>query len=371
MAHEYDAVVVGLGTMGSQVLWRLAQAGWRVLGIDRDHPPHHLGSHHGWSRLIRFAYFEHPNYVPLLLEAERGWSELERASGRTLFERCGVIQGGPPRSPLIRGIIASAERHRLDVEPLDIAARERLPFSLPPTWTVLMESGAGYLHPELCIETALLQAEQCGAEMCTGQQVTRIDDTADWLELHTPLRHVRAKRIVLTTGAFASDWRDWNVHPPTVLRKHLFWFQPRHATSWHVRAGCPAFLFDVGESYIYGFPAHDERGVKLARHDGGMEIDPASEDTELGRLDELASVQKFIDDHAPGLRSEPSEHAICRYAMSEDGDFRLGVSARDSRVVWASCFSGHGFKFAPAIGTHIAHRLLESKWRPEVQFLVG
>jgi sarcosine oxidase len=40
--------------------------------------------------------------------------------------------------------------------------------------------------------------------------------------------------------------------------------------------------------------------------------------------------------------------------MSTDESFLIGASARDPRVFYASVCSGHGFKFATAIGDVLA-----------------
>ena len=69
-SHHYNAIVVGLGAMGSATLYHLAHRGWRVLGLDQFAPGHDRGSSHGDSRIIRETYFEHPLYVPLVKRAQ-------------------------------------------------------------------------------------------------------------------------------------------------------------------------------------------------------------------------------------------------------------------------------------------------------------
>ena len=82
MATErYDAVVVGLGGMGSATAFHLARRGWRVLGLERYDVLHPYGSSHGLTRIIRLAYSEGPAYVPLLRRAYELWHELERFNG--------------------------------------------------------------------------------------------------------------------------------------------------------------------------------------------------------------------------------------------------------------------------------------------------
>src|SRR5579859_1154107 len=89
-AMPYDVIVVGLGGMGSAAAYHLARRGVRVLGLERFTPAHTRGSSHGYSRIIRQAYFEDPAYVPLLLRAYELWREIEQASGRSLL----TITGG-------------------------------------------------------------------------------------------------------------------------------------------------------------------------------------------------------------------------------------------------------------------------------------
>src|SRR3989441_5505759 len=113
MSNDYDVIVAGLGAMVSAAAFNLAASGRRVLGLDRFHPPHNLGSSHGLTRIIREAYFEHPLYVPLVQRAYTLWNELEKASGRQLLLPTGGVMIGPPDGVLVRGAQRSAREHHL------------------------------------------------------------------------------------------------------------------------------------------------------------------------------------------------------------------------------------------------------------------
>src|SRR5262245_20255680 len=112
MAH-FDAIVCGLGAMGSAALCHLARRGQRVLGIEQFAPGHDRGSSHGGTRIIRLGYFEHPSYVPLLRHAYELWRELETAAGRRLLHIIGIAEIGTPSSTLVQGTMASARLHGL------------------------------------------------------------------------------------------------------------------------------------------------------------------------------------------------------------------------------------------------------------------
>ncbi|HKD36699.1 MAG TPA: FAD-dependent oxidoreductase, partial [Pirellulales bacterium] len=106
----YDAIVLGVGGVGSAALFHLAARRARVLGLDRFEPGHDRGSSHGRTRIIRQAYFEHPDYVPLLFRAYQLWDELGERRGRPLRHEIGLLQVGPPESAVVGGVRESARR---------------------------------------------------------------------------------------------------------------------------------------------------------------------------------------------------------------------------------------------------------------------
>src|SRR5436190_7553390 len=100
----YDVIVLGTGGVGSAALYHLARRGAKVLGLDRFPPAHDRGSSHGRTRIIRQAYFEHPDYVPLLKRAYELWFRLEHASGRKLYHEVGLLEIGPSDGVVVPGV---------------------------------------------------------------------------------------------------------------------------------------------------------------------------------------------------------------------------------------------------------------------------
>src|SRR5207248_5926473 len=152
--------------MGSATTFHLARRGWRVLGLERFDVIHAFGSSHGLTRIIRLAYFEHPNYVPLLRRAYELWHELERDSGEDLLTETGGLMIGTPDSELVSGSLASARQHGLEHELL--AADEvqlRYPaLHLQADEVALWEPRAGFLRPERCVATFIGAARAAGVE---------------------------------------------------------------------------------------------------------------------------------------------------------------------------------------------------------------
>ena len=109
----YDAIVLGVGGVGSAALMHLAKRGRRVLGLDQFPPGHDRGSSHGHTRVIRQAYFEHPDYVPLLREAYRLWDELDAARGkskREVEQQIAALQPSPPVLSSVRTLPPARSR---------------------------------------------------------------------------------------------------------------------------------------------------------------------------------------------------------------------------------------------------------------------
>src|SRR6266446_519787 len=131
--NQYDVIILGTGGVGSAAAYHLAKRGAKVLGIDQFPGGHDRGSSHGQTRIIRQAYFEHPDYVPLLLHAYDLWADLEERSEEKLFHQVGLLQIGPPDGFVIRGVLESARRHGLEVDRFsaDEAGDEFPSFNVP------------------------------------------------------------------------------------------------------------------------------------------------------------------------------------------------------------------------------------------------
>ena len=170
---SYDVIVLGAGGVGSAAMFHLARRGVKVLGLDRFSPPHNHGSSHGRTRVIRQAYFEHADYVPLLLRAYELWGELSELVGKRLYHETGVLVIGPPSGHVVPGVLNAANLHGLEVDHLTAEqCRRCFPmFRLPDEWEAAFEAHAGYLDVEDCVEAHLGEAQKAGAELRTGVTV--------------------------------------------------------------------------------------------------------------------------------------------------------------------------------------------------------
>lgn len=352
--RPYDAIVLGVGAVGSAALRALARRGRRVLGIERFAPGHDRGSSHGQSRMIRQAYFEHPDYVPLVLEAYRQWRDLERASGTSLLSITGLLQVGPPEGPVLRGVAASAARWGLGTEVYEAAQIERRwpGFRVPDGCAGVFEPAAGVLRVEACVRAMAASAEAFGAELWTGTTVAGWKADGNRITVETSRGRVRAARLVVTAGAWSSQLLSDVGVPLVVRRKPQYWFAADER--YLAASGCPAYLFELPEGVFYGFPRLDGPTLKAAEHSGGALVDdPAAVDRALDPAD-LGPVADFVRRCLPGVSPEALDHSVCMYTMSPDEHFLVDRHPMCSQVVFAAGLSGHGFKFAPVLGEVLA-----------------
>jgi sarcosine oxidase len=362
MPSTYDAIVVGLGAMGSATLFHLARRGQQVLGLDQFTPPHTMGSSHGLTRIIREAYFEHPTYVPLLQRAYTLWRELEISSGTSLFQQTGGLMIGAADSLVVSGALSSAREHGLKHELLSAQdVRSRFP-ALHPTdeMVAVYESRAGVLYPERCITAHLEGARRLGAKIHVDEAVVRWTQSGDELRVSAAAGVYLTRRLIISAGAWVSHLLPDVPLPFQIERQILFWFEAPANQAHFAPDRCPIHLWQFdGSRFFYGFPDTGD-GVKVARHHEGLATTPDAvcRDISPDEVEDMRTVvRRFLPD-ADG----PLRHAtVCMYTNTPDGHFWIDSHPEHPQVLIVSPCSGHGFKFSAAIGELVAKLVNDEK----------
>ncbi len=370
--QTFDAIVVGTGGMGAAAACHLARRGGRVLGLDRFPLVHDHGSSHGHTRLIRQAYYEHPDYVPLVLRAYAAWRDLEAASGRRLCVESGLVMAGSETGEVVPGAIASAGIHQLDIETLTpFEAEARWPvLRVPQDFRVVFEPHGGYLFVEDCVRAHAEQAVAHGADLRSGTTVYGWRAIGNDVVVDTDAGRFAAARLVLCPGSWAPDLLRLPQVPFVVLRKWLFWYRPTPANAAHFAPhALPCFAFDTRAGFFYGFPQLDDRGVKLAEHTAGRVVtDPLADGQDPEPADQ-SRVEAWAAAHLQGLGHDCRSRTACLYTMSPDSHFVLGLHPEHPQVAIAAGFSGHGFKFASVVGEILADLALTGMTAQPIGFL--
>lgn len=369
MERRWDVIVVGLGIMGSAAAAALARRGVRVLGLEQHAPFHALGSSHGKTRIIREAYFESPEYVPLVQRAYVLWQELAERTGRQLLQITGGVSIGRPDSPFITGARESALRHGLPHELLDAEqARQRFPaLATPEEFVALVEGRAGILFAEECWRAFCEDATRHGAELRFGVAVRSFRAEGDGVFVETDGERLLAERVVITAGPWAPVVLSELGLPLTVRRVLVVHFVPRQSELC-TPDRLPIFLLDVPEGEYYGFPLLPDQGVKFGRHDSGESCTPETARRTV-RDEEVRSMTTVLQRYVPGATGSVQMSLTCLYTMTPDAHFIVDRHPRWPQVVFACGFSGHGFKFAPTIGEALADLVLEGGTTLPIGFL--
>jgi monomeric sarcosine oxidase len=359
-----DVIVVGCGGLGTVVAHDLAVAGAQVLGLDRHPPGHALGSSHGQTRVIRKAYFEHPDYVPLLLRSYQRWHELEAQSGDDLLTLCGVLEVGPKDGIVVPGVLRAAAEHQLVVESIDAHnLRSRFPQlgGIDDTMAGVFEPDGGYLMVERSVCAWAKQAGLAGAQFEFGVSVIGYSHEGTHWRVITDQGDRLCERLVLCPGPWAPRLLPASITSKLqVLRKSLFWYGA--ASSYDESGGFPVWLFERPEGIFYGFPTIDERGLKAAQHTGGLQVSDASNvDRTLHRTDK-DRLYSFLNQHLPRVSAEHHlDHTVCMYTMTPDGHFLVGKLEGYQHLYIGAGLSGHGFKLVPALGEALAATVLDEQ----------
>lgn len=358
----YDAIVLGLGGMGSAAAFHLAARGQRVLGLEQFTSPHDRGSSHGATRVIRQAYFEHPSYVPLLVRAYDLWRDLERRTDSSLLQLAGGLMMGPVGSAVVSGSLQSAREHGLAHELLDATAlRRRYPqFQLPDNTVGLLEPTAGLVWCERSVAAHLGAAARAGAELHFEEPVLQWDAFAhgEGVSVTTPRGTYSARQLVLTPGPWAPGVLAGLGLPLEVTRQVLFWFQPEAGVDAFLPDRFPIYIWQRNErEEVYGFPAVDgpSGGVKVAFfHQPVREVvSPETVDRSL-RPDDEDRLRAALREFLPSLDAARVQSKVCLYTTTPDLHFVICRHPEHPQVSVACGFSGHGYKFCTVVGEILA-----------------
>lgn len=351
-----DVVVVGLGAHGLATSASLARRGHRVIGVEQFAPVHSRGSSHGRTRMIRRAY-PNPVWNDLVERAFRGWEALEAESGRTLVHRTGGLYAHAGASGLQgRGC------REID-DPGEMSAL--MPgLRVPDGHRAVYDPSAGVVEAERALVALREAAVDHGAELHYGGAVLGWESSAAGVAVETEAGTVHARRAVVAGGAWSARLLPGLAPLLEVWRILTLTVAPGQPVGRPPSLG--AFSVDRPEGLVFGIPDADGNGVKIGV-DVGDVWDP---DVPVSPPDEREArmMQDLLAQYVPGLDLEPVELAACLYTMTEDRRFILGPLAGAPEIIVASACSGHGFKFAPAIGDALAD-LATGIARPDLEFV--
>lgn len=365
---QYDAIVIGVGGMGSAAIYHLARRGRRVLGLEQFNIPHENGSSHGVNRIIRLAYAEHPDYVPLLRRSYELWWELETLSQERLLFVTGGIDTGDERSATIQGSLQACKTHNLPHEFLTAAElAQKFPgCRLPADMVAVYQRDAGFLLSERCVVNHVLAALSSGGEVHAQEKVTHWEPADGGVSVLTNRGAYWAKRLVITAGPWAGSLIQSLADSAKPERQVLLWTQPRRPELFQPGA-FPVFNLEAPEGRFYGSPIHTVPGFKIGKyHHRHESTNPDRVDRAIHEEDEKV-LREGIRRFFPDADGPTMALKTCLFTNSPDEHFIMGVHPEIPEVIIAAGFSGHGFKFSSVVGEIMADLALEGETRHSIE----
>jgi sarcosine oxidase len=311
-------------------------------------------------------YFEHPMYVPVVQRAHELWRELETHVDAPLMHIVGGLMIGPENGALVTGTLRSAREHGLAHEvlaPAEVSKRHPA-FTLRDGDVAVHDPRAGWLDPEACNGAHLRVATRHGAELRFDEPLTSWEATGDGVRVTTSAGTYEADKLVLTVGARTRTILGNLTISLDVERQAVFWLEPGENDR---RFDTPAFPIWAHE-YIpgeicYGFPRLS-RGVKASIMHSGEIVDDADKADRVVGDGEVEPLRQALGGVSPDLaRARVRETDVCLFTNTPDHDFVIDFHPDHPQVLISSACSGHGFKFASAIGEIQADLVTEGKSR--------
>jgi sarcosine oxidase len=373
---SFDVIVIGVGSMGSSACYHLATRGCKVLGLEQFDISHEFGSHAGQSRIIRKAYFENSDYVPLLTRAYENWKALEEETGEQLYFKTGLVYFGNPDHVMMQGVKQSASLYSIPLENFTGSSiNQRFPqFTIPANFEGLWESEAGFVTPEKAIQLYAKQAIRKRAEIHSNEKILNWKKNGNGVIVTSDKNTYRSQKLVITAGAWSKSMIPGLSRILKITRQFVAWIKPNRWNDFTLDHFPCWLIADEKQGCYYGFPIlpkafGDPQGLKLAHHYPALETDPDNVNRKINAEDET-DLQYVLDRYFPGVFESLLSYKICLYANSPDEDFIIdNLPGYEENVAIACGFSGHGFKFASVVGEIVADLVTAGKAKLPVKFL--
>jgi sarcosine oxidase len=329
MVERVDAAVVGGGVMGLATAWALRRAGREPVVLEQFRVGHRHGSSHGATRIFRLAYAEE-EWVRLAQEALALWRELEQETGKPPLDLVGLLDLADDPAPLAAALQACGTAYEL-LSGDEAQQRFGLATACPE---VLFQPEAGVVLAERA-----LRGFAAGVEVREETRVISLEPLDDGVRVNTERGALQAGEVVVAGGAWAKHLlADL---PVVVTRETVAYF--RLADDRTVPS-----VIDYAADETYALTAGPGL-LKVGLHHSGPSVNPDEPGEPDGSV--VARQAEWAARSWPLAGAEPMRVETCLYTSTADHRF---VIVRHDRIVVCSACSGHGFKFAPAVGTRAA-----------------
>jgi sarcosine oxidase len=346
----YDTIIIGAGAAGSSTALALARRGQKVLLLEQFSVPHERGSHHGHSRIFRFAY-DDPDYARLAMRSLAYWRRLERETGQNVLHLFGGLDVGQEGNPSLENTARTLHDVGASLERLSATAlMQRFPqWRVPADWVGIFSQDAGIVQPSFAVELMVALARKYGATLLENCSVQSLEHGA----VQTSAGRFQAKQIVVSAGAWLPKLVP-SLNQLEVTLEGSMYFAPDDINAY-LPERFPIFIDH--NSLAYGFPVQGLPAVKIGLHQSGAVTTADTRDFALPEA-MLENAKAWFAAHLPHSSWRNIQSRTCLYTNTPSHDFVFDQHPELEQVFIVSPCSGHGFKFASYLGELVADQLL-------------
>nr|WP_263327065.1 N-methyl-L-tryptophan oxidase [Neobacillus sp. Marseille-Q6967] len=360
--------VIGVGTMGSMLMWQLAKAGVSAIGFEQFGIGHDRSAAGGESRIFRTAYFEGPEYVPLLQESYKLWRELEEDTKSNLLTINGGLMIG--EESLLGNVMKSVKDFQLEHEVLSAdTVMHRYPqHRLSPSEIAVLDKKAGFIRPEVAVVAAVEAAKENGAEIFPYTRVESIHNSGAGVIVRANGRDFKFEKVFVTAGPWTKRFLPQLNDQFSVKRIVMTWYPAKDISLYTVER-FPIFARLGKEHDYFGIPVLDGSMVKISRvgyYNEAADPDRLNRDV---APEELEIINSFVKESMPGILPNPTRLGVYMDGYMEDEHAIIGQAPHLDNVYIMGGYSGHGFKMAPVMGKVGLDILIKGKTELPIQHL--
>jgi sarcosine oxidase len=378
MTNRFDVIVIGMDAMAAATCWYLCKHGIKILGLGQLEAPNNQLSQAAWKKKIeRKAYYEHPDYIPLLQRAYKNWKDLEIATATQIYYKTGILYFGDANGSFIDGLKQSAQEHataQVEINSAEVASKFPL-FKNSPTHAAIYEPDAGFVVGEQAVSLYTSLSVAAGVEIKRREKVLSCELQDDFMLVKTNEDSYKAKQVVICGGAWASSFIKEVRFVPLVTKQIVVWMNPLDWAPFMVNKFPSWFIEDEHRGVYYGFPIIPPNsfggpvGLKIVHHLPGVVSDVDAIDKGITKDDE-ESIRYFLAKYLPSANSNILGFKTCFHTYFSEEHFIIDqLPAYNNKVTIACGFNGDGFKLASVIGEILADLAIKGDTNLPIDFL--
>lgn len=349
--EQKKVAVIGIGSIGSMVLWQLAKKGIQAVGFEQYGIVHDRSAAGGESRMFRTAYMEGAEYVPLLKQSRLLWEELEEETGYILLTLKGGLMIGPKDIDEIKNVIRSIKDFDINHEILNVdEAKKRFPqHVLQEDEIMVLDKEAGYMRPELAVFAAAERAESLGAVIHRHTTVEQIEELNDKVRIVANGENYEFDQVIVTAGPWTTRIFPELKENLTPKKLVMTWY-PTSKIENYQPDKFPVFARMTEGFTFFGIPSLEGTMVKVASVNTFGDVEVPNHLIRDINLSELKNINDAVSTYLPELRPDPVRISVHMDGYTTDGHAVVGLVPGLKNTFIMGGYSGHGFKLAPVMG---------------------